>query len=229
ADVAVHVGAGAANVYFIHADHLGTPRVIADETQKTVWRWDQGEPFGATPPNEDPDRDGTAFQFPLRFPGQYADRETNLAYNYFRDYSAEIGRYLQFDPLGLHDGINAYVYVHLSPIKHSDQMGLASRPICETPSECPVADPPPPSKESNYGKWVDKCVAQSCQAAGYEKGSIGNWCCTKIEKWACSRAGTNFNCCDCVKQMCRNEYSANPEFWVRCDAQFLLCMGRVPK
>ena len=41
-----------------------------------MWRWDQQEPFGATPPNDDPDGDGVKFDFPLRFPGQYFDRET---------------------------------------------------------------------------------------------------------------------------------------------------------
>ncbi|HEX6689811.1 MAG TPA: Ig-like domain-containing protein, partial [Burkholderiales bacterium] len=27
-------------LYFIHVDHLNTPRMIADELQRTVWRWD---------------------------------------------------------------------------------------------------------------------------------------------------------------------------------------------
>jgi uncharacterized protein RhaS with RHS repeats len=80
-----------AQVYYIHPDHLGTPRFIADETQKIVWRWDQQEPFGATPPNDDPDADGVKFDFPLRFPGQYFDRETNLAYNVMRDYDTGKG------------------------------------------------------------------------------------------------------------------------------------------
>ncbi len=59
-----------AQVYYIHPDHLNTPRFIADATQKIVWRWDQQEPFGSTPPNDDPDGDGVKFDFPLRFPGQ---------------------------------------------------------------------------------------------------------------------------------------------------------------
>src|SRR5437773_86841 len=66
---------GAAAVYYIHPDHLNTPRMIANSTGTTVWRWDQGEPFGNDVPNNNPSGAG-AFDFPLRFPGQYFDRET---------------------------------------------------------------------------------------------------------------------------------------------------------
>jgi len=37
----VTVGAVAGKIYFIHPDHLNTPRLIADATGTTVWRWDQ--------------------------------------------------------------------------------------------------------------------------------------------------------------------------------------------
>ena len=58
--------------YFIYADHLNTPRVITDTRNRVVWRWDASDPFGATPPNENPSGRGT-FTFNLRFPGQYFD------------------------------------------------------------------------------------------------------------------------------------------------------------
>jgi RHS repeat-associated protein len=64
------------------------------------WKWDQVEPFGVTPANENPASLG-AFELPLRFPGQYADREINLSYNYFRSYDPVIGRFQQADPLGI--------------------------------------------------------------------------------------------------------------------------------
>jgi hypothetical protein len=34
-------------------------------------------------------------------PGQYFDKETRLAYNYFRDYDPQTGRYFQSDSIGL--------------------------------------------------------------------------------------------------------------------------------
>ena len=50
------------------AKHLNTPRLVADATGMTVWRWDQQEPFGANPANEDPDGNSVAFDLPLRLP-----------------------------------------------------------------------------------------------------------------------------------------------------------------
>jgi RHS repeat-associated protein len=112
-----------AQMYYIEPDHLNTPRMILDQASTTVWRWDQTEPFGATPPNTDPDGNGVAFDFPLRFPGQYLDGETGLAYNIFRDYDSGIGRYAESDPIGLRGGLNTYAYVRLNPMSLRDQDG----------------------------------------------------------------------------------------------------------
>jgi len=116
--------APATTLYFIEADHLGTPRLIADATGKPVWRWDNREPFGDSPPDEDPDGDGKRFEFNLRFAGQYFDQETGLHYNYFRDYDSSIGRYLTPDPIGLEGGINLYGYVSNDPVNFVDPFGL---------------------------------------------------------------------------------------------------------
>jgi RHS repeat-associated protein len=74
-------------------------------------------------PDENPSGLGT-FDLPLRLPGQYFDKETNLHYNYFRDYDPSIGRYGQFDPIGLRGGINGYAYVSSSPLSFIDAFGL---------------------------------------------------------------------------------------------------------
>jgi RHS repeat-associated protein len=74
-------------------------------------------------PDENPSALG-AFEFPLRFPGQYADKETNLHYNYFRDYDSTLGRYLESDPIGLEDGLNPYLYVAADPMTGVDPEGL---------------------------------------------------------------------------------------------------------
>ena len=65
--------ANAANpplIYFIHTDHIDTPRVIVDKNNAIRWRW-MAEPFGVNAPETNPSNLGT-FTFNLRFPGQYA-------------------------------------------------------------------------------------------------------------------------------------------------------------
>ena len=106
------------------ADHLNTPRAIEDATQKVVWRWDQQEPFGNSPANDDPDGDSVNFTFQLRFPGQYSDAETSLAYNYYRNYDPSLGRFSESDPLGIFAGVNTYVYVNGKPVGYIDAFGL---------------------------------------------------------------------------------------------------------
>jgi uncharacterized protein RhaS with RHS repeats len=66
-------------VYYLHTDHLNTPRLATDDQQTVVWRWDS-EGFGSTLADTDPDGDGTNVNINLRFPGQYYDSETGLHY-----------------------------------------------------------------------------------------------------------------------------------------------------
>ena len=98
---------------------------MADATGTTVWRWDQAEPFGSDPADENPSGLGT-FDLPLRLPGEYFDKETNLHYNYFRDYDPSTGRYGESDPVGLHGGLNTYGYGRADPLHYVDPTGEIS-------------------------------------------------------------------------------------------------------
>ena len=89
-----------------------------------MWKWDQQEPFGNNVADENPSGLG-AFDLPLRLPGQYFDKETNLHYNYYRNYNPSIGRYDESDPIGLRGGLNTYAYVGAEPLTGIDPMGLA--------------------------------------------------------------------------------------------------------
>ncbi|ABB11939.1 RHS repeat-associated core domain-containing protein [Burkholderia lata] len=62
---------------------------------------------------------------PIRFPGQYYDRESGLHYNRFRYCDPQVGRYINQDPIGLKGGANSYVYAH-NPVTLSDPLGLQS-------------------------------------------------------------------------------------------------------
>ncbi|WP_317633199.1 RHS repeat-associated core domain-containing protein [Xanthomonas sp. AM6] len=83
--------------------YVGTPRTVIDPVRDVaIWKCDiKGEAFGNSPPDQDADRDGTAFVFGMRFPGQRYDSATELNQNYFRDYDTSTGRYSQSDLIGL--------------------------------------------------------------------------------------------------------------------------------
>lgn len=125
--VGVLQGAGANQIlHYIEPDHLGTPRVVIDGSRNVaIWSWSLiGEAFGTSPPNSDPDHDGVAFTFDLRYPGQRYDAATGVNYNYFRDYDPATGRYVESDPIGLNGGVSTYGYVGASPLMWKDSRGL---------------------------------------------------------------------------------------------------------
>ena len=119
-------GAYAGELLYAHTDHLGTPRALSRASNNsTVWRWPlETSAFGQHPAQPDPDGDGQALTFNLRYPGQYFDAESGLHYNYFRDYEAGTGRYIESDPIGLDGGISTYGYVANQPLSLTDPQGL---------------------------------------------------------------------------------------------------------
>ncbi len=105
--------------YYVHTDQLDTPRVVTTTTGTVVWNWPwAGNPFGEAAPNIQ------TMTMNLRFPGQYYDQETELNYNYFRDYEPNTGRYVESDPIGLQGGLTTYSYVNSQPLRSTDSKGL---------------------------------------------------------------------------------------------------------
>ncbi|HZR34508.1 MAG TPA: RHS repeat-associated core domain-containing protein, partial [Nevskia sp.] len=122
------------SAYFIHADHLGTPRQIDNAAGTAVWTWDAAS-FGDARPNQDPASSGTQFVYNLRFAGQYYDAESGLFYNLNRYYDPAVGRYTTSDPIGLRGGINTYAYAGGNPIGRIDPLGLEA-PCVTLGAEC---------------------------------------------------------------------------------------------
>ena len=203
-----------AEMFYLYADHLGTPRVLADPAGTVRWRWPHADPFGNNPADEDPDADGQPFVFPLRFPGQYFDSETGLHYNYFRDYDPSTGRYIESDPIGLDGGINTYGYVGENPIRYMDFLGLDAE-LCRR-RFYPFILPPYArhcyirfNKDDNNTLSYDNTGVHpdpapdwwpnSCEAT---KGSQNDNC-VKREMKKCQADQYNFigfNCCHCAEK-----------------------------
>ncbi|MER0241073.1 putative T7SS-secreted protein [Streptomyces sp. HSW2009] len=106
-----------ARFHAIVTDLLGTPTELVTPTGDLAWQhrtalW--GTPLFAP---------AHATDCPLRFPGQYADPETALNYNYFRYYDPETARYLTPDPLGLAPADNPHIYIP-NPLAWIDPLGL---------------------------------------------------------------------------------------------------------
>ena len=121
-------------VYYIHTDQVGMPQKATDASANVVW---DGvfDPFGNAVTTTGANwgtglwggftwEPGSRVTLPLRFPGQYADVETALNQNWFRDYDPTIGRYVESDPIGLNGGINTYDYVGANSLVFSDPSGL---------------------------------------------------------------------------------------------------------
>lgn len=105
------------SIYYYHCDHRGAPQRLTDTQGRVVWAAEYSA-FGKALVHV------ALIENPLRFPGQYYDEETDLSYNRFRYYSAELGRYITPDPIGLLGGSNPYRYVGNDPINKTDPLGL---------------------------------------------------------------------------------------------------------
>lgn len=69
-------------------------------------------------------RQGSALGNMWTYAGRQWDPETGLYHNRNRDYSPELGHFLQRDPAGYTDGMNPYAYAGDNPLLFSDPYGL---------------------------------------------------------------------------------------------------------
>ncbi len=105
------------DLYMIHTDAVGLPRLLTDAHQRVRW---QGHfsPYGELL-TEIGD-----LAMPLRLPGQIVDPATGWHDNYQRTYDPRWGQYLEPDPLGPMPGNSLYGYAGQQPRRHADPHGL---------------------------------------------------------------------------------------------------------
>jgi len=106
--------------YTYHADHLGSIRYLTDSAGTIVNAYDYdsyGRPmFGIT-----------AFDQPFAYTGREWGQATGLYHYRARAYDAEMGRFLQEDPIGCASGdLNFYRYVKNNPVRYIDPSGLVA-------------------------------------------------------------------------------------------------------
>jgi RHS repeat-associated protein len=114
--------------YFIQSDHLGSPKVITDNSGNVVKAIDY-DSYGNITQDSNPD-----FEIPFGFAGGLKDDDTGLIRFGFRDYDPQTGRWTARDPIGFAGGdTNLYGYVLGSPVNYIDPKGLEAWVIA-TPS-----------------------------------------------------------------------------------------------
>lgn len=200
-------------IRFIHADGLGSPRVVTDDAGAVQWRWSNASnPFGENTPAS-----SSGYTLNLRFPGQYFDSESGLAYNGNRDYEPATGRYVQSDPIGLDGGLSTYVYVGGNPLLLVDPLGLKD--------------------------YRDQCVGRysSCAASQDPNGStVGNWLkfkgCKASFDWGIKEgetAGTQIACDverrECTASLTPGELDDSDPLAIKCNNEFRKCMMSIGK
>lgn len=171
-------------IYYVHSDQLGTPRAVTAAGSATpVWSWSfAGNPFGEQAP-------AGSFANQMRFPGQYFDPESGLDYNYRRDYSAAIGRYVESDPIGIAGDTATYAYAWSRVFTRIDSVGLRGQDTttpeacCQTPEAlaylansggtvmCCAGKKIPCVAPDPQGPWPYVQILRSC-ALGHEKRHV---------------------------------------------------------
>jgi RHS repeat-associated protein len=148
------------NIYYVHTDHLNTPRKVSQPSSGTLaWRWD-ADPFGTTADNQNPGGLGT-FVYNIRLPGQYYQAETGLNYNYNRDYDPTTGRYVESDPVGLYGGLSTYAYAGDAPPIFIDPFGTNPGDSFPSPEAAAIdairyINPKSTCTKEEFGGWVYK-------------------------------------------------------------------------
>ena len=157
-------------VQSVMADHLNTPRRVMHADGTLLWQWPLSA-FGEMPPTIAQRRFAAVapvegeFEFNLRYPGQYFDKESELHYNGFRTYDPKTGRYTQPDPIGLAGGWNRFNYAGGNALVFSDPNGLAAQAVA------PVAMALPAvmvgyAISPGFRGWVNNSAKQCAAAIG---------------------------------------------------------------
>ena len=126
--------------YFYARDHLGSVREMVDSTGTIQARYDY-DPYGRRA------KISGALDADFAYAGYYYHSTSKLYLTLFRAYDADLGRWLNRDPIGEEGGLNLYDYVANNSISLTDPLGLDvnSPPPCAPYPSC-LNNPPTPNQ-----------------------------------------------------------------------------------
>ncbi len=116
--------------YFYHCNHLGLPEALTNTNGEAVWAASY-DAWGNIKAEHNPKN----LHQPIRLPGQYHDKETDLYYNRHRYYDPKLGNYINQDPIGLASGEPNLMAYPRNPVQGMDPLGLE---LCCKKTKCPA-------------------------------------------------------------------------------------------
>jgi RHS repeat-associated protein len=121
------------DIYYVHVDHLHTPREVTRPTDNVLmWAW-FSDPFGTNAADENP-AGASSFKYNLRFSGQMFDGQAGLHQNFHRDLDPATGRFIEADPVGFAVSVGSCAYAFSSPVAAPNSATHA--PNCPNDDEC---------------------------------------------------------------------------------------------
>lgn len=119
-------------------DDNGNVMALLDEAQNVVATYTYS-PFGQVQTAS-----GVMAGQPMRFSTKYYDPDTGLSDFGYRFYRADVGKWLNRDPIGERGGVNLYTYIKNTPINSLDPYGLEDwHKDRNLHNRCPLFKPSP--------------------------------------------------------------------------------------
>jgi len=127
-------------------NHLGSASLELDE-QAQIISYEEYAPYGSSTYQAVRSQTETAKRY--RYTGKERDEESGLYYHVTRYYVPWLGRWTSYDPLGMVDNSNLYLYVSNNPIVFMDPTGMQ-----EVPSATDIQ------------KWIEAHPQRAAELAG---------------------------------------------------------------